>query len=103
MNETEACLVKLKVKIGVVITAIAVEDFLAMVSTIEAINEFHNIMNTRYKIKILGQPKRYLCWPFHYTDYGSIALSQPIHFDKILNDAGMLQANGNHTPYPTNT
>lgn len=40
--------------------AIAVDDFLATASSKEAMTEFHDIMRTRYKIKRLGKPKRYL-------------------------------------------
>lgn len=103
MNEAEACWVTLTVSTGTIIMAIAVDDFLATASSPKAMDKFHNIMSTRYKIKRLGRPRRYLGCHFHYKLNGTIALSQLVHIDKTLNDAGMLRANGKHTPYPNNT
>lgn len=97
-SQEEACLGEMKLKTGIVIMAIAVDDFLVTALTTTAMDAFHNTMFTKYKIKRLGRPRRYLGMHFHYDTDGSIAISQRLNIDKTLNDVGMVVANGKHTP-----
>lgn len=64
-------------------------------------DDFHQFMSTKYDIKRLGRPSRYLGWHFHYHGDGTIALIQRLLIDKTLTDERMLHINGKHTPYLT--
>lgn len=102
MNQAEVCLIRIEMEEGVLIMAVAVDDFLVTASNAKVMDEFYHVMKAKYDIKRLGRPRRYLGWHFHYAEDGSIALSQRGLIDKTLQDADMLMANGKHTPYPTN-
>lgn len=66
-NDVEECLITVNVPSGSVIAAVAIDDFLVASENIEAMNEFYNKMSTKYNIKRLGRPTRYLGWHFHYA------------------------------------
>lgn len=86
---------------GDVIAAIAIDDFLVTAQNNRAMDEFYNVMKTRYNIKRLGRPRRYLGWHCHYKKDGSIALSQRLLIDQTLQHANMINANGKSTPFPS--
>lgn len=99
-NVAEVCQVRIDMKTGTVISMITVEDFLVTASTKEEMDYFHNEMKTKYNIKRLGRPTRYLGGHFHHHPDGRIALRKRLLIDKTLEEANMLQANGKSTPYP---
>lgn len=103
LNQAESCLVRIEMKSGTIVDAIAIDDFLFAAETKEAMDEFFQTMKERYDIKLLGRPTRYLGCHCHYEQDGSMALSQRLLIDKTLKHAGMLNCNGRHMPYPANT
>lgn len=94
-------MVKITLASGTVVVAVTVDDFLATASTMEAMNEFYKIMTSKYNIKRLGTPKRYLGWHFHHGPAGSIAISKRLLIDETLQDGNRVNANGKHSQYPT--
>lgn len=66
LNEAEDCPVRVEMPAGAVIAAIAVEDLLVATETSEALEHFAAALKTKYNIKRLGRPHRYLGWHFHY-------------------------------------
>lgn len=103
LNDAEACLIHVKMPSGMVIAAFAMDEFLVTAEKLTTRNEFYNIMSTKYDIKRLGKPKRYLGWHFHHAEDGSIALSQRLLMYKTLQDAGLLDVNGKATTYLNDT
>lgn len=99
INETEVCLINIKVQGAELIMAVAVDDFLAAASIMKAIDDFYDVVKTKFDIKLLGRPRRYLGRHFHYHKDGNIALSQRLLIDKTLKDGDMIHANGKYTPY----
>lgn len=67
--------------------AVAVDNFLATSSTLKSMDELYDLIKTKYNIKTLERPKRYLRWHFHYKD-GGIALSQNFLIDNTLHNTG---------------
>lgn len=58
---------------GTVIAATVVEDFLVETSNTEARDEFHKLMEKKYKIKLPEKPTRFLGWLLYYSADGTIA------------------------------
>lgn len=85
---------------GGVIAAVAIDDFLVAAENHKEMNDFYDMMRTKYNIKRLGMPTRYLGWHFHYAANGSIALIQRLLVYKTLQEADMLNTHRKSTPYP---
>lgn len=81
LNEADVCLVRIEFKSGSVIMAVAVDDFPATASTMEAMDELYSVLKEKYKAKRLGRPKQYLGWNFHY-EKGEVALGWNFHYKK---------------------
>lgn len=98
-NEQEPCLVRMEFKSGILIAAIALDNFLVTASTTKAIYDFQNVMKRKYQIKRLGKPKRFLGWYFQYNNDGAVSITQELLSDKTRADVGMLHVNGTRKPY----
>lgn len=62
LNEAEECLVRVQMLSGAVIAAIPVDNFLVAEETPSGMDEFVCALRTKYEIKRLGKPHRYLGW-----------------------------------------
>lgn len=54
------------------------------------IDEFHNILASKYEIKRLGKPTEFSRWAITYQPEGTIGLSQPTLTQATIDNEGML-------------
>lgn len=75
------------------------DDFLVTGSNISLISNLFNTLKTKYNIRNLGFPKKYLGWTITRTADNALHVSQPDYITSVLTSMRMLECNPRKTPY----
>lgn len=84
---------------GTTVRSTTIEDFLIVGTTQAGIYRFHTDICTKYKVKRLGRPTRYLGWKIRYGKNGTVQFTQTEMETVNVHNASMKNSNSKITPY----
>lgn len=94
----DQCLFLKQSKHGPILVAVSMDDFLICSPRSTDTNEFKNLLATKYRIKHLGRPTKYLGWDISQSDKGGLIISQGQYITHILEKHGMHNSNARTAP-----
>ena len=97
-SENDHCLYTKHTSTGSTLISTTIDDFLVLATHQKLVDELYRQLLTKYKIKRLGQPTRFLNSTITHTKNG-IHLSQPDAIEAILQQTNMHDCNATYSPY----
>ena len=88
---------------GTILASTTIDNFLVTASNQTLIDDLYSELLTKYRIKRLGTPKRFLNWTIKHHEDDSVHISQTDAIDAILQQTRMIDCNPTRTPYTSRT
>ena len=102
-TEHDPCLYVKHMTKGTILVSTTIDDFLVSASNQTLIDDLYSELFTKYRIKRLGTPRRFLNWTIKLHEDGSVHMSPTDALDAIIQQTRMTDCNPTRTPYTSLT